>query len=301
MYGSGRGRGGPTKKTPATVQCQKCLKRGHYSYECKANAQERPYVARPSRSQQFFNPKLKPKLTEDTLDAVQKKQGIADEELAKKEAERAKKRELEELEDLALKDSPPKRRRSASHGSVASISTRSRSPPPKREARQPSKDRFEGSRELPPRGPSPRSRSFDSRSDYSRRRSESLGGDYHRRSPIRQSPSPRRDDRDSYDRRSIESPVRGSREHRPARRLQSRSPSRSPSQSPERDDGQRRHLDDRGYRQRDDRSPDRRGRRPGWRDDRRGPPPRQQPPEPPRERSLSPFSKRLALTQSMNR
>lgn len=36
---------------------------GHYSYECKAQAQERPYISRPSRSQQFLNPKLKPKLT----------------------------------------------------------------------------------------------------------------------------------------------------------------------------------------------------------------------------------------------
>ena len=36
---------------------------GHYSYECKAQAQERPYISRPSRSQQLLNPKLKPKLT----------------------------------------------------------------------------------------------------------------------------------------------------------------------------------------------------------------------------------------------
>lgn len=35
---------------------------GHYSYDCKAQAQERPYISRPSRSQQLLNPKLKPKL-----------------------------------------------------------------------------------------------------------------------------------------------------------------------------------------------------------------------------------------------
>lgn len=32
---------GPSKATPSTL-CQKCLKKGHYSYECKAIAQERP-------------------------------------------------------------------------------------------------------------------------------------------------------------------------------------------------------------------------------------------------------------------
>jgi zinc knuckle protein len=37
----------------------------HYSYECKAVAQERPYVSRPSRTQQLLNPKLMPKLTSD--------------------------------------------------------------------------------------------------------------------------------------------------------------------------------------------------------------------------------------------
>jgi hypothetical protein len=37
----------------------------HYSYECKAVVQERPYVSRPSRTQQLFNPRLVPKLTSD--------------------------------------------------------------------------------------------------------------------------------------------------------------------------------------------------------------------------------------------
>lgn len=37
----------------------------HYSYECKAVVQERPYVSRPSRTQQLMNPKLMPKLTSD--------------------------------------------------------------------------------------------------------------------------------------------------------------------------------------------------------------------------------------------
>jgi hypothetical protein len=71
--------GGPSKANANTL-CQKCLKRDkfiviqnlhpkltikprHYSYECKAVVQERPYVSRPSRTQQLLNPKLVPKLT----------------------------------------------------------------------------------------------------------------------------------------------------------------------------------------------------------------------------------------------
>lgn len=68
-----RGRAGPSPSTPASVQCQKCLKRGHYSYECKASAQERPYVARPSRSQQLRNPRLQPKLANTSLEPAEQK------------------------------------------------------------------------------------------------------------------------------------------------------------------------------------------------------------------------------------
>jgi hypothetical protein len=43
----------------------------HYSYECKATTQERPYTARPSRTQQLLNPRLVPKLSEDVPTDVQ--------------------------------------------------------------------------------------------------------------------------------------------------------------------------------------------------------------------------------------
>jgi len=46
----------------------------HYSYECKASAQERPYVPRPSRTQQLLNPKLVPKLTTEVPDDLMRKQ-----------------------------------------------------------------------------------------------------------------------------------------------------------------------------------------------------------------------------------
>lgn len=37
---------------------------GHYSYECTAAQQDRPYVSRPSRTQQLSDPKLAPKIVE---------------------------------------------------------------------------------------------------------------------------------------------------------------------------------------------------------------------------------------------
>jgi hypothetical protein len=71
----------PPSRASASTLCQKCLKKDksaspfqrtrsdlhprHFSYECKAPAQERPYQARPSRTQQLMNPKLAPKLTSD--------------------------------------------------------------------------------------------------------------------------------------------------------------------------------------------------------------------------------------------
>ncbi|KAG6044645.1 hypothetical protein E4U39_003169 [Claviceps sp. Clav50 group G5] len=65
----------------------------------RASSQERPYVSRPSRSQQLRNPKLVPKLTNDTPNPVEKKKGLADEILAKQEAQRTRLQELEERDE----------------------------------------------------------------------------------------------------------------------------------------------------------------------------------------------------------
>jgi hypothetical protein len=66
---------------------------GHYSYECKATTQERPYIPRPSRTQQLFNPKLQPKLTEAAPpEDLTKPKGVADIILKAKEDERSRKR-----------------------------------------------------------------------------------------------------------------------------------------------------------------------------------------------------------------
>ncbi|KAG9190664.1 hypothetical protein G6011_08752 [Alternaria panax] len=86
--------GAGRSQASADTLCQKCLKRGHYSYECKASAQERPYKSRPSRTQQLLNPKLKPKLTTEVPEDLLRKKGVADDILKKKEEDRKRARSL---------------------------------------------------------------------------------------------------------------------------------------------------------------------------------------------------------------
>ncbi|KAK0635635.1 hypothetical protein B0T17DRAFT_503147 [Bombardia bombarda] len=272
-------------------------KKRHYSYDCKAAPQERPYVPRPSRTQQLFNPKLLPKLSNEVPDALMRKKGVADEELAKKEAERARKRELEGDEEFAAPgESSPKRRRSPSYDSVSSFSTRSPSPVPlKRISVSPRRERRRDSPGPSHHRPAPqaRRRSLNPEDRYLSRASESPARHHRhhhrhgagarlpaaaRRSPSL-TPPPRKDDRASVTRRDYSPSPSPS---------QSRSLSRSRSPSLRRDDN---------YRDRDDAS-HQRGRVPQQRVASPLPPP--PPPAPARERSLSPFSKRLALTQAMN-
>ncbi|KAJ0107149.1 hypothetical protein J7T55_014679 [Diaporthe amygdali] len=132
----------------------------HYSYECKVQLQERPYNARPSRTQQLLNPKLVPKLTNDTPDDATRKKGVADEELARKEAERARKRELDEDNEPRGREHESKRQRSSSVDSVSSISTRSSKSPPPRARASPAPRRAHD--DSPPARRARRSRSFDS-------------------------------------------------------------------------------------------------------------------------------------------
>ncbi|KAL8823172.1 MAG: hypothetical protein Q9191_006108 [Dirinaria sp. TL-2023a] len=102
-------------------------------YECKSTTQDRPYVSRPSRTQQLTNPKLVPKLTTDVPNELLRKKGIADEELAKKEAERGRQRKADEDDSSGR---GKKRSRSVSTSSSTSVSTistnLSRSPSPRR-------------------------------------------------------------------------------------------------------------------------------------------------------------------------
>ncbi|KAK6720367.1 hypothetical protein SNK05_003475 [Fusarium graminearum] len=295
-----RGRNGPSRSTPTNVQCQKCLKRGHYSYECKATAQERPYVSRPSRSQQLRNPKLVPKLTNETLNPLEKKEGVADAELAKVDAERARKREREERDDELI-NSSAKRHRSVSSHSVSTISTgASRSPSPGRDragsprarGRSPHSDNSRGRDDI-----RSRSRSFSSDRSQSPRieskRRKSMSGDD--RSP------------EDYDRRNH---YRSRDPLPPGRETTSTKQSRRGSSGSRSPDGYR------GQRAQGSRSPGpsgRHGERPspsGTRHGRKRPAPRGgfdgkrnghggRHQENARERSLSPFSQRLAMTKAI--
>ncbi|KXJ91168.1 zinc knuckle-domain-containing protein [Microdochium bolleyi] len=309
-------RRGPQKSTPASVQCQKCLKRGHYTYECKATAQERPYVPRPSRTQQLFNPKLVPKLTNEVPPAPEKKEGLADQILAQREVERAKKRRLEGDADV---DELPKRQRSASFDSVSTVSTNA-GPSSKglqqRPSRSPSPARDRGnhrvSRSTSPLRNAPRARSRSSVSERSYSRDRSMSPE---RPARNRSFSPQRQDEPTGQRGRDHSPeqdqlysrdVSLGREQIHNVRRRRRSPSTSMSPPPQ----NRRRLRSRSPQQRGRQDRDaqgQRGRRSSSSPRQRGPgqsPAEQQrrPPQRqvPRERSLSPFSRRLALTQSMN-
>ncbi|KAF4453511.1 hypothetical protein F53441_3842 [Fusarium austroafricanum] len=286
----------------------------HYSYECKAPAQERPYMSRPSRSQQFRNPKLVPKLTNETLNPLEKKKGIADEELAKAEAERAHKRERDERDDELI-DSNAKRHRSVSSHSVSTISTgasrspspgRDRSKSPAHQRRSPYSDDSRGGGRDDSRS---RSRSIGS----NRSRSRSIGSNRsrsprvearHRRSASGDSRSP-----EDYDRRRqyrsrdplplvkestpMKQPRGYSSELQSPERPQRQCPEGSRSPEPR---GRRDERPDRASIRHDRERPPPRGRFEGKREGHGGPPPYEQARE---RRSLSPFSQRLAMTRAM--
>jgi hypothetical protein len=325
--------GAGRSKASTDTLCQKCLQRGHYSYECKATTQERPYQSRPSRTQQLLNPKLKPKLTTEVPEDLLRKNGVADEILKKKELER----------------SGRKRSRSLSTSSADSVSTistnrspsRSRSPPPRRKHNGPSlrggdkalSKRRRRSLSKDSRSPedterntrrrmssfSPgergrrrtRSRSASQRMDASReepRHKETNGRDRsrhrHGKRSVRQ---PSLDPMDTSDDRTVR---HGRRAASPARRPNERSPSpyrpsrdrslspaprrKAPRRSPSPRAGRNRHQgrgeDHEPLRSRFDSAPVR-----------SVPVAAAPPPAPPvqRERSLSPFSKRVALTKNM--
>ncbi|UPX17219.1 uncharacterized protein EKO05_0007586 [Ascochyta rabiei] len=287
---------GPSKAS-ATTLCQKCLQRGHYSYECKASAQERPYKSRPSRTQQLLNPQLKPKLTTQVPNELLRKKGVADDMLKKKDEERGR--------TSGRKHS---RSPSSSADSVSTISTNrspSRSPPPRRQKHE--RD-TRGKR-------SRRSRSTDSRSSIDSRPSGDRDRNTRRR---RSSFSPAQRGRrdaplDTSTRELSRTRGPGKRPRRSRSRsaddmsttsdpAQSRAlPPRptSPSQTPNTHQRSPGPFSDRRNARR---SPSPRTRNrfddgPGERRGRGGAPPV---PPAPRERSLSPFSKRVALTRAMN-
>ncbi|KAH0543606.1 hypothetical protein FGG08_002044 [Glutinoglossum americanum] len=326
-------------KATASTLCQKCRKRDklplpqtlylastnisirHYSYECKVSLQDRPYVSRPSRTQQLLNPKLQPKLTSDVPNDLLRKKGVADEQLAKKAEERGRKRDREES------NSPPpmsrKRSRSvSSYSSVSTISTTLSMTPPSR--RSIHKDEyFHLSQRSPPPVPvrsSARKRqrsisssmSYSSFSSYEDRRPASEGPNRNTRRKHGSSSPGERGRRRSRS-RSVER-NRTSNRHDRSRSVQlSRVARNRRSLTPE---GPRGDFQRNGTR-RDQKMRDRSPFQDNWRlradhrdNDRYGSSSHRvdenrmqrdtKRAHVPRDRSLSPFSKRLALTQALN-
>ncbi|KAJ6088313.1 hypothetical protein N7486_009574 [Penicillium sp. IBT 16267x] len=301
---------GPSKASANTL-CQKCLKRDmfpvtstlewfdtdsgarHYSYECKATAQERPYTARPSRTQQLQNPRLMPKLSTENPNILLQTSGVADGILAKREEERGRKRDIDN-EDTDRHTHSPKRARSLSSHSTNSVSTisttRSASASPDRRSKPRAHAKDRPTHSVSPHADKSRKRRLsDSGESYS-------GSSY---SGVRESSRSRdwAEDRNIRRRRRESSPEERGR-HRDSRQQDHR---RSPSVDHAQVAKQRRSMTPRtGH--------DRSGQR-SYRD-RENPQahaqsgrPRQEPrarPGPPRERSMSPYSKRLALTKAMN-
>ncbi|OOQ84031.1 hypothetical protein PEBR_31949 [Penicillium brasilianum] len=290
-------RSGPSKASPTTL-CQKCLKRD--IYECKATAQERPYTARPSRTQQLLNPRLMPKLSEDVPTDLERTTGVADEILAKREAERGRKRDHDTDDPEDRYGQSSKRARSLSTDSADSISTistnRSTSASPERRSRDGSHANGRRSSVSPPTGET-RKRRYSDASDGSSAKSYSSGDRQRSKSRSREWT----DDRNIRRRRRESSPEERGR-NRDSKKHDSRNTDRrSQSVDKSRIAKERRsmtpdatydHSEKRTYR---DREP-LQGQPQGGRS-------RQDPRSrggPPRERSMSPYSKRLALTQSMN-
>uniref|UniRef100_A0A0W0F3I9 Zinc knuckle-domain-containing protein n=1 Tax=Moniliophthora roreri TaxID=221103 RepID=A0A0W0F3I9_MONRR len=83
------------RATSSTV-CQKCLGRGHYTYECKGT---RPYISRPSRTQQLENTGALDKLKASGKPSVgvpeefKRRSGVANKILENREKERETKAE----------------------------------------------------------------------------------------------------------------------------------------------------------------------------------------------------------------
>ncbi|KAE8136202.1 zinc knuckle-domain-containing protein [Aspergillus pseudotamarii] len=300
---------GPTKATASTL-CQKCLKRGHYSYECTISAQERPYQYRPSRTQQLQNPKLRPQLSAETPNDLLRSQGVADDLLTKREEERGRKRDIDESGSPDSQGQTLKRARSASSHSVSSVSTistsRSHSQSPPRRRGYSARNEPHGTKSASSHHEKLRKRRYSDSSSSHSAHSYSYGEKDRTRSRSREWTG----DRNTRRRRRASSP-------------EERGRARNLSRDGSRRDRTRSQSIDQGRIARERRSatpetmhdPNRPGRlsrdtfRHSGRSDggyskahgegsghNRG----HAVPQPRRERSLSPYSKRLALTQAMN-
>jgi len=104
-----------SKATPNTL-CQKCLQKGHFSYECQAATHSRPYTSRPSRTQQLVDPRLRPQITNTAPEKEIKSVALDTIE---------RRRQRSHSEDVAKAYSRKRLRSSSRSSSVSTISTRS--------------------------------------------------------------------------------------------------------------------------------------------------------------------------------
>jgi hypothetical protein len=115
------GRSSNQPRATSSTVCQKCLGSGHFTYECKNG---RPYVTRPSRTQQLENPKLLAKLRAEGKPSVEvpeefkKPIGTANKILEAKEKERSK-------EDKGKDKETPRKKAKRSHSTSDSESSSS--------------------------------------------------------------------------------------------------------------------------------------------------------------------------------
>ncbi|KAG6591141.1 zinc finger CCHC domain-containing protein 10-like [Phytophthora cinnamomi] len=116
---------GASAASSAAAMCQKCLRPGHWTYECKNEA---VYVQRPSRSQQLKNPKLRQPFNKDKPPELQDEQQAAEkskkgQKLKRKDKGKPKKKASSRSRSRARR----KRRRSVSSSSGSSSSDSSSS------------------------------------------------------------------------------------------------------------------------------------------------------------------------------
>ncbi|RDW76263.1 uncharacterized protein DSM5745_06255 [Aspergillus mulundensis] len=282
----------PKRARPARPYQGDCLYSLPEIYECKVTAQERPYLARPSRTQQLQNPKLRPQLTTDIPSDAVRTKGTADALLAQSEEERGRKRELNEVDSLDTRDQAAKRTRSVSSDSTSSVATistnRSRSGSPQRE-------RYAEPRR---RSKSPTSHHLWARK---RRHSDSSPGDSVSSYSSREGSRTRSPERNTRRRRRESSPKERGRTRDISRDGSRQTRSRSHSMDKGRVARGRRSLTAeeiepvrsyaKAFTSMDQPRVCKHERVSAERS--HAPPPR-------RERSLSPYSKRIALTQAMN-
>ncbi|KAF8903169.1 zinc knuckle-domain-containing protein [Gymnopilus junonius] len=117
------GRSSNQPRATSSTICQKCLQRGHFIYECKG---ARPYVSRPSRTQQLENPKVLAKLKAEGKPSVEvpeefkKPVGTANKILEAKEKER-----LKEEKGKAKEEVPPRKKKKRRSHSTSGSDTNS--------------------------------------------------------------------------------------------------------------------------------------------------------------------------------